>query len=365
MSSRRDNGHQAAAKGKQPVRTPQHRPVQQSQTTTQAKTSSTVVTGFDGEPVQVIETEEHVTKKTVWTRILTGATNAAKPALKQTGKALKSAVPQPRKTDKDNLGSNLSYYRKTFFLLDKQTQFDLYMAGLAPRMTKLEAQRFDSQIPTRRVCRRFKKVPVMYATQEPPKEQAASPRNLVKGAQDAKTHAAVANSISSNNTTKNSNKNHETRMDRKGKGKMTKVGASSDDPDALPAHPTPEAFNRISYRVQIRSRPASSSAGMQQLQQLQQRPQQRHRQQQQQQQQHRTQPQPQQQSHRLHPQVGTFQATGHCGSVQPHGQGQGPQATVRAQAPERRSFGRRMAGQTVATRTEATANVFSASDGGF
>ncbi|AEO56535.1 hypothetical protein MYCTH_2125509 [Thermothelomyces thermophilus ATCC 42464] len=342
MSSRRDNGHQAAAKGKQPVRTPQHRPVQQSQTTTQAKTSSTVVTGFDGEPAQVIETEEHVTKKTVWTRILTGATNAAKPALKQTGKALKSAVPQPRMTGKDDLGSNLSYYRKTFFLLDQQTRFDLYMAGLAPRMTKSEARRFDSQIPTRRVCRRFKKVPVMYATQEPPNEQAASPRNLAKGAKDAKAHAAVASSSSSN--TKNSNKNHKTRVDRKGKGKT--VGASSDDPDALPAHPTPAAFNRISYRVQIRSRPASSSAGMQQQQQhqQQQRPEQHHRQQQ-----HRPQPRPQQQPYLLYPQARVFQATGHCGSVQPHDQGQGPPATVRAQAPERRSFGRRMAGQTVAS----------------
>ncbi|KAL2166654.1 hypothetical protein VTG60DRAFT_2350 [Thermothelomyces hinnuleus] len=249
-------------------------------------------------------------------------------------KALKSAVPQPLKTGKDSLGFNLSYYRMTFFLLDQQTRFDLYMAGLAPRMTKLEARSFDSQIPTRRVCRRFKKVPVMYATQEPPKEQAASSRNPDKEAKDAKAHAFAASSINSNNNnnnnnnTKNNNKNHKTRVDRKGKGKMTKVDASSDDPDALPAHPTPAAFNRISYRVQIRSRPASSSAGMQQQQQQQQWPEQHHHHQQ-----HQPQTQPQQQQpHRLHPQARVFQATDHGGSVQPHGQGQGPQATVRAQA---------------------------------
>ncbi|KAL2152156.1 hypothetical protein VTH82DRAFT_5340 [Thermothelomyces myriococcoides] len=276
---------------------------------------------------------ENVTKKSLWARFLTWATHSKKPSAKPTGKPLfRPSFRRPLKAGKDNkLGNNWTYYRKTFLLLDKQTQFDLYVAGLAPKMRKSEAKKFKSQIRTRRVCRRFKKVPVVYAVEEPPFKQAVSSRKPVKkAAKEAQPRASGSSNTNSdkNSGTKNSNNNNNN-DNRKGKAKMTKNtgGASLDNTDSLPAHPTPAAFNRMSKKPETnRLAPTSGRARMQQKQK--------------QQQQHQGQG---------YPQANAPQAADRRKSAQPNGQARVSQATAKTQTRGSRPLGQRTAGQTVAS----------------
>ncbi|KAK4247065.1 hypothetical protein C7999DRAFT_14872 [Corynascus novoguineensis] len=295
------SGHLAARPAQTQAKKQPHHPNQKSHTT-RTQTRRRVERGPGGQPVQVVaETEEHVVKKTVWTRVLTGATKAAAPTWKKTGKAVKSVVPHSNKSGKDSMGFNLSYYRKTFFLLDKQAQFDLYQAGLAPKLTAWEASKFKNS--SRRVCRKYKKQAVMYAAHQSPDGYAAPPMDLVVEAKAAKLRARAFAEA------KKKEKMEKKKKKQQKKGKEAAVNQNNDDDsDALPAHPTPAHFTKM-HKVQIKIRPSSTStAGVQ-----------RHRQQQLQLQQH--QHHPQAQPHRLHPQAPTLRPNNDRVN-QSHGQGQ-------------------------------------------
>jgi hypothetical protein len=168
------------------------------------------------------ETEEHIVKKTVWTRVLTGATKAAKPTnWRHPVKTVKRLIPHAAKVGKDSSGFNLSYYRKTYFLLDKQTQFDLYMAGLAPKMTKREVDKLRSSVF--HISRQYKPETVMYDAHISPSGYEAPIKDVVAEAKAAKLRAAAA-------------------------AKKKKQAAN---PDALPAFPTPANYTKI----QVKPRP--------------------------------------------------------------------------------------------------------------
>ncbi|KAK4149415.1 hypothetical protein C8A00DRAFT_46966 [Chaetomidium leptoderma] len=205
----------------------------------ESRPAQKVATRPGGKPVQVIETKA---KKTVWGRVKNGASKAAKPSSwKNPGKAAKRLMPSSTHA-KDNYGLNTSYYRKTFFLLDKQAQFDLYMAGMAPKLTKLEANRLGSF--GRPVTREYKRAPVLYVAQVSPSGYSAPLRNIVVEAKAAKVRAAAA-----------------------AKKKKEAAAAAAGNPDALPAFPTPAAYSKI----QIQTRPAKAQQQQRQRQQQQQR----------------------------------------------------------------------------------------------
>ncbi|KAK4239392.1 hypothetical protein C8A03DRAFT_14214 [Achaetomium macrosporum] len=210
--------------GQSPVQSPARRPAQnpakQSQTVTKTTTQK-VVNRPGGHPVQVIETEEHVVRKTIWTRALSGASKA----VTHPGQTAKRLIPRSRKSNQD---SNLSYYRKTFFLLDQQTQFDLYMAGMAPRMTEREVKKLRSSV--RQVRRTYKPVPVLYEAQAAPNGFRAPLRDLVAEAQAARARAAAAKKIKQQ---------------------------SASNPDALPTFPTPG--NHVKIQVQQPPKPTTTT----------------------------------------------------------------------------------------------------------
>ncbi|KAK4119871.1 hypothetical protein N657DRAFT_693379 [Parathielavia appendiculata] len=156
----------------------------------------------------------HIVKKTVWARVLTGATKAAKPAnWKHPGNAVKRLIPHAANVGKDSPGFNLSYYRKTFFILDKQTQFDLYMAGLAPKMTKREVDKLRSS--GFGISRQYKRETVMYDVHISPSGYEAPLKDIVAEAKAAKLRAAAA------------------------------AKKQAANPDALPAHPTPAKYTKL------------------------------------------------------------------------------------------------------------------------
>ncbi|KAK3308525.1 uncharacterized protein B0T15DRAFT_109592 [Chaetomium strumarium] len=216
--------------GQRPIQNPVQRPAQnpahQSQTVTKTTTQK-VVHRPGGHPLQVVETEEHVIKKTIWTRALTGLTGASK-AVTHPGQAARRLIPGSSKSSKSSQDRNLSYYRKTFFFLDPQTQFDLYMAGMAPRMTEREVKKLRSA--ARQVRRTYKPVSLMYEAQAAPNGFRAPLRDLVAEAQAAKARAAAS--------------------------KKTKKPSAS-NPDALPTFPTPGTHVKI--QVQQHPRPTATA----------------------------------------------------------------------------------------------------------
>ncbi|KAG7289168.1 hypothetical protein NEMBOFW57_005531 [Staphylotrichum longicolle] len=149
-----------------------------------APTQTGTPTGLPGH-----ETEEHIVKKTVWTRVLTGGKRAVtstnwKHHVTHPGQAVKRIIPHASKQGKDSSGFNLSYYRKSFFLLDKQTQFDLYIAGLAPKMTKREVDKLRSSV--RQISRQYKTETVMYDAHISPSGYEAPLKDIVAEANAAK-----------------------------------------------------------------------------------------------------------------------------------------------------------------------------------
>ena len=203
-------------------------------------------------------------KRTIWARALTGASNAAKPSTWK--RSAKKAIPHASKQGKDSSGFNLSYYRKTFFMLEKQVQFDLYMNGLAPKMTRLEVNMLKAS--RRPAVRVFRAHAVMYDTHISPSGYAAPPRDIVAEAKKAKIRAVEA---------------------AEARKKKLANSTSAAPGDALPIHPTPAHYAKIQVQQQ---RPAKARPQQQQQQQHQQ-------QQRQQQLEHRLQQQQQQREQQL------------------------------------------------------------------
>ncbi|KAL1836603.1 hypothetical protein VTJ49DRAFT_4892 [Mycothermus thermophilus] len=123
-----------------------------------------------GEHQAPLETERHIIQKTVWTRVLTGTLQATKPeAWKQgtkhvvqgTRQAVHRVIPHHARHGQDMYGLNLSYYRDTFFRLDLQTQFDMYMAGRAPKMTKREVDHLRAKTAGFRIRQKYEPWPVI------------------------------------------------------------------------------------------------------------------------------------------------------------------------------------------------------------
>ncbi|KAH6626531.1 hypothetical protein B0J18DRAFT_489389 [Chaetomium sp. MPI-SDFR-AT-0129] len=169
----------------------------------QAETSTTrttrrVVAGQNGQPMEVLETEQRTTKRTMWTRVFSGGDKTATKKPSQPGKykfwqrtGNKNTNTHASKTGTNSAGFNLRYYRERFAELPRQTQFDLYMAGMAPLMTYLEHRRFKSRNAGMRVLKAYRPVPVMYAAQEAPSGFAAPPKNLRLEAKIAKERDAA------------------------------------------------------------------------------------------------------------------------------------------------------------------------------
>ncbi|KAK4099566.1 hypothetical protein N658DRAFT_560293 [Parathielavia hyrcaniae] len=214
MHFSRQQGAAVARPAQQPV---QRGSTQQSRTATK-NNPQRAVPGPGGERVQMTEPQEHPVKKTVWNRVLTGATKAAKPAnWKHPGRAVKRFIPHAAKVGKDSSGFNLSYYRNTFFLLNNQMQFDLYMAGLAPKMTKREVDKLRAS--ALRIRRKYKPETVMYDAHISPSGYEAPLKDVVAEAKAAKLRAVVA-----------------------AQKKKQQQAASE---DALPAFPTPASYTKI------------------------------------------------------------------------------------------------------------------------
>ncbi|KAK3297355.1 uncharacterized protein B0H64DRAFT_457449 [Chaetomium fimeti] len=229
MNTFRKNGRSAVAPVQRPGRKRPQSTAQHSQTAT-TKTTKKVVPGPGGKPVQVVQTEQHVVKKTVWTRAMSGASKAAKPGTwKHSGKSVKKIIPHASKQGKDSEGFNMSYYRPCFFALKKQEQFDLYVNGLAPRMTMLEVAKLKAS--RLHATRAFDVRAVMYSTHKPPKGYAIPQRNLVAEAELAKQRCL-----------------EEAAARRHQKHAATATAA---DGDALPAHPTPDDIAEIRLQARL------------------------------------------------------------------------------------------------------------------
>jgi hypothetical protein len=178
------------------------------------------------------ETQEYSVKKTMWTKIL--ATDW-KYHVTHPHKAVKRLVANVNNVGQDTCGLNLSFYRAAFFNLNVQTQFDLYVAGMAPKMTRREVDRLRASV--RQVRRTFKTVPVMYAAHVSPSGHHAPPRDLVAEAQAAKDRAA---------------------------GKKTRKQQRPSHPDALPVFPTPNNITKV--RIQAKPAPQRRQQPQQQPQ---------------------------------------------------------------------------------------------------
>lgn len=175
----------------------------------------------------------------MWTRAVNGASKAAKPSTwKHPGKSAKNPPTHASKLGKDSSGFNLSYYRKSFFMLEKQAQFDLYVNGLAPKMTIWEVNMLKAS--RRRAVRVFRPHAVMYEAHVSPQGYTAPTRDLVAEAKAAKRRAAA------------------TAQARKTKLANSTAAAPG---DALPIHPTPAHYAKIQT-------PRPTKAQQQQQQQL-------------------------------------------------------------------------------------------------
>ena len=181
-----------------------------------------------------LETEEHIVKKTVWTRVLTGGKRAVassnwKHHVTHPGQAVKLMIPgHASKLGKDSSGFNLSYYRKSFFLLDRQTQFNLFYAGLAPKMTKREIENLRSSV--RQISRQYKPESVMYDAHVSPSGYEAPLKDVVAEANEFKLRAAAAAA---------------------NKKKKQGAATATANPDSLPSFPTPANYSKI----QVQPRP--------------------------------------------------------------------------------------------------------------
>ncbi|KAK3896425.1 hypothetical protein C8A05DRAFT_40044, partial [Staphylotrichum tortipilum] len=219
--------------------------------TSTTRTTRKVVMRPGGDPMQVTETEQHiVVKKTVWTRVLTGGKKAVaasnwKYHITNPGQAVKRIIPHSAKEGKDSCGYNMSYYRKTFLLLNRQTQVNLYIGGLAPKMTENEVKTLRKSGLQFNRPKPYMPERVMYDAHVSPSGHRAAPRDLIADSKDAKRAAAAGN------------------------------------PDALPAFLTPAAATKIQAQEQHQAgRPTKLQPKVQQHPQPQRSPQQQQQQQQ-------------------------------------------------------------------------------------
>jgi hypothetical protein len=201
--------------------------------------------------------------------------------MKHTGKAVKRMIPHM-----DRNGRNMSYYREVFWLQDPQTQFELYMAGAAPKMNMMEVRKVplrDSIGDPRRFFHRFKLSSVMYATHLSPRGTRVPPTDIVEEAEDAKEDAkkqadekkaeaaAKLEAKKRKKMKKKESENATAATTGKTKAKA-KVNASANatantnaNPDALPFFATPDSYITM-QKVRVRPRPVTTTARPQQHQ---------------------------------------------------------------------------------------------------
>lgn len=162
-------------------------------------------------------------------------------------------IPQGDKRRAALYGENLSFYRAAFFRQGRQTQYDLYAAGMAPKLTRSEARRLRAWASAastsasnpgvrRRGARHryYRPVRTMYAAQRAPNGFKAPPADPVARARARRTRAGRDQPA-------------RRRPLRGGGGSGSGGGgrfSDGPDDDALPAHPTPNSYVR--YR---RARP--------------------------------------------------------------------------------------------------------------
>lgn len=168
--------------------------------------------------------------------------NTWKNTSKATGKAVKKLIPHAAKHGKDSSGFNLSYYRKSFFLLDKQTQYDLYMSGFAPKMTKREVSKLRASSRHGHTSTTYKPETVMYDAHISPSGYEAPLKDLVAEAKAAKRRAVAT-------------------------AKKRKQAAAAANGDALPAHPTPAAYTKIQVQRRTKAQQQQQQAQLKQQQQ--------------------------------------------------------------------------------------------------
>lgn len=156
-------------------------------------------------------------------------------------KAVKNYIPVVRAKSKH--GENLGYYRKAFFALDPQKQYNLYMSGMAPWLTEQETNKVRAW-GAEHGYKLINPIPVavLYRAQQ-------NPRGFRVLQIDRDISAAEA---------------------AKREVEAAKARKAANNPDRLPAHPTPGNYAKITT-VPAKSRPNRLSAAQQH--QSQQRPQ--------------------------------------------------------------------------------------------
>jgi len=136
-----------------------------------------------------------------------------------------------KQASRNKHGSNLSYYRASFFRLPCQTQYDLYQAGMAPLMTSSEVNKLRG-CGIAYVRQRFRTVPCMYTTQMLPNGFKAPQVNLRAYSKTPKMNALAGKA----------NKKHQ---ENSLKGEVLGTGVNKHNNDVLPAHPTPADIKTV------------------------------------------------------------------------------------------------------------------------
>jgi hypothetical protein len=190
------------------------------------------------------ETEEHFVKKTMWTRVMTGTKSVTRSGTwkstgKATSKAVKKLIPHSAKLGKDSSGFNLRYYREAYFALNEQDQYNLFMSGFAPKMTKREVSKLRATFRDGLPTHTYRPQTVMYDAHISPTGREAQPKDLVDEAAAAKRRAVEM-------------------------AKQRRQAAAAASGDALPAHPTPATYTKIQAHS---SRPTKARLQKQQKQQ--------------------------------------------------------------------------------------------------
>ena len=206
-------------------------------------------------PANNPETKEYFVKKTVWTRVLTGGRKAvAASGWNYPSESFDRFIPHAAKVGKDSSGFNMSYYRKSFFLLDKQTQYDLYRSGLAPKMTRVEVEMLRAS--GRKWTYDYEDESVMYDAHISPSGYEAPMKDLVADAKEAKAAALAAAANKKKKPQQQqqaANPNAIANQKKKTSQKKPAPNPNNNHPDALPSFPT--AANYTTTKIQIQQRP--------------------------------------------------------------------------------------------------------------
>jgi hypothetical protein len=108
---------------------------------------------------------------------------------KATSKAVKKLIPHAAKLGKNSSGFNLGYYREAYFALEEEKQYNLFMSGFAPKMTRREVHKLRSTFCDSVPTRTYKPQTVMYDAHISPAGYEAPLKDLVAEAAAAKRHA--------------------------------------------------------------------------------------------------------------------------------------------------------------------------------